>query len=450
MPSLLKRAAGVERRIGGGSGSGGGGGGSSGSCCCYFWFVASLLQLVVILHLVAQLAIHNTEAQRRPLQQQQQQQARGAGTVGVVGTDGTAAAAAGAGAAGNAVGGGGGRGGSPVLAASAPLTPVTTALTAPAPVACVHAPGAVTSSAATATATATATTSASAGDPALPLEGVAVTLFLHSPTWFQRRNSIMVNLVRNNLPPRWKVQIFWMGHGQSKNAIDINPGVKRLIDNGDVILTRIPDDILEKKNKKKMIHLMTEEWLWGAMAAPKVLLFGGNSVVCTNSPYRFSDFAHYDYVGAPWDSFKGVGGEGAISIRSRDAMLRVLKYAYSKVPPAEADKAYLKWIPDDHFFVKTMLEMNKKGLATFKVADRNATLTFAATGSAANSRNLVVSGTLAALTNKEREVFMLTCPELKTLYPSLHEPACFGAAPNGEKCAKSICALEVPKRRGGC
>ena len=209
------------------------------------------------------------------------------------------------------------------------------------------------------------------------LEGVAVTLFLHSPTWFQRRNSIMVNLVRGNLPPGWKVQIFWMGHGQSKNAIDINPGVKRLIDNGDVILTLIPDEILEKKQKKKMIHLMTEEWIWQNMAAPKVLLFGGNNVICTNSPYRITDFSHWDYIGAPWNTFHGMGGEGAISIRSRDAMLSAIKYAKSKLPPAEVPNAYLKWIPDDHFFVKTMLEMNKNKLANFKIADRNATLTFA-------------------------------------------------------------------------
>lgn len=256
--------------------------------------------------------------------------------------------------------------------------------------------------------------------PLKPLEGVAVTLFLHSPTWFQRRNTIMINNIRNNLPPNWKVQIFWTGHGQSKNAIDVSPGVKRLIDSGDIILTLIPDEISEKKQKKKMIHLITEEWLWKNMAAPKVLLFGGNNVVCGNSPYRFSDFAHWDYIGAPWDSFKGVGGDGAISIRSRDAMLAALRYASEKLPTEQRERAYLKWIPDDIFFVKTMLEMNKKGIADFKIADRNTTLTFAAIGSAANPTNLVASGTLAALTNKERDVFTLTCPEIKTLYPSLY------------------------------
>ena len=160
--------------------------------------------------------------------------------------------------------------------------------------------------------------------------------------------------------------------------------------------------------------------MWKNMAAPKVLLFGGNNVICGNSPYHITDFAHWDYIGAPWDNFKGVGGDGAISIRSRDAMIAVLRYASEKLPAEKREQAYLKWVPDDHFFVKNMIEMNKKGLANFKIADRNSTLTFAAIGSAANSKNLVASGTLPALTNKERDVFVLTCPELKTLYPSLY------------------------------
>jgi hypothetical protein len=289
------------------------------------------------------------------------------------------------------------------------------------------------------------------------LVGVAVTLMLHSPTWFQRRNTIMINNVRNNLPHGWKVQIFYMGYGQSQNAIDINPGLKKLIDNNDVILTRIPDTILEKK--KKGIHLLTEIWLWTNMVAPRVLLFGGNSVICSNSPLSLSSFSQFDYIGAPWDNLKGVGGDGGISIRSRDVMIAVINYGYERLalkhgndPKASMliSDGYLHWVPDDLFFVSHMIEMNKKKIANFSIADRASTLRFAATGSAANSEVLVVSGTLPVLPYDDRNKFMLTCPELKMLYPSLHDPHCFGAKPNGTKCAKTICALEVPRRKGGC
>ena len=45
---------------------------------------------------------------------------------------------------------------------------------------------------------------------------------------------------------------------------------------------------------------------------------------------------------------------------------------------------------------------------------------------------------------------MTICPEIKMIFPSLHDPSCFGAKPNGEKCKKSICALRDPPRKGGC
>ncbi len=37
---------------------------------------------------------------------------------------------------------------------------------------------------------------------------------------------------------------------------------------------------------------------------------------------------------------------------------------------------------------------------------------------------------------------------IKIIFPSLHDPNCFGATPNGTKCAKSICALNPGP--GGC
>ena len=46
---------------------------------------------------------------------------------------------------------------------------------------------------------------------------------------------MLVRNVRDNLPPNWKVQIFYNGKGQSKNAIEINKGIQRMIDSGDVV-----------------------------------------------------------------------------------------------------------------------------------------------------------------------------------------------------------------------
>ena len=71
--------------------------------------------------------------------------------------------------------------------------------------------------------------------------------------------------------------------------------------------------------------LMLQPWLWENMLADKVMLFGGNVVLCANSPKEIKDFLHFDYIGTPWGMLKGLGGEGDLSIRNRTKMLMVLK-----------------------------------------------------------------------------------------------------------------------------
>ena len=76
---------------------------------------------------------------------------------------------------------------------------------------------------------------------------------------------------------------------------------------------------------------------------------------------------------------------------------------------------------------------------------------FAAMDHYYNHEVFAVSGTLPSLDFKDRDKFIQYCPEVKMFYPSLHDPHCFGATPESDKCAASICALK-PKteRRGGC
>jgi len=54
---------------------------------------------------------------------------------------------------------------------------------------------------------------------------------------------------------------------------------------------------------------MTDRWLWRAMAADKVLVFGGNSAICANSKLTVQDFVKYDWVGPPWSALKKKGDE---------------------------------------------------------------------------------------------------------------------------------------------
>lgn len=156
-------------------------------------------------------------------------------------------------------------------------------------------------------------------------EGVAVTAFLDMPKWYARRYTMMVQNIANNLPDNWIIQIFYTGRDGSQMGLDLNPGIQRFIENGKVILTLMPREY----HKMRRMHLMLQPWFWSNMLADKVLMFGGGSVICSNSKRSLNEFVQYDYLGSPWGNFKGMGGEGgtsiqAISIRLDDAYTCIL------------------------------------------------------------------------------------------------------------------------------
>lgn len=64
---------------------------------------------------------------------------------------------------------------------------------------------------------------------------------------------------------------------------------------GKVVLTTIPPEVLSIK--KKRYELMLEPWIWEHMLAENILIFGGNSVICSNSPFSVTDFLGFDYIG---------------------------------------------------------------------------------------------------------------------------------------------------------
>ncbi|RYG61755.1 hypothetical protein EON64_18355, partial [archaeon] len=119
--------------------------------------------------------------------------------------------------------------------------------------------------------------------------GVAMTLLLHSPTWFQRRYTFMIENVASNVPSDWVVQVFHTNTGQSLKGLQINRGITRLVARGKVVLTAIPPEVW--KAKRKRYELMTERWVWASVLAERVLVFGGSSIICSNAPRRLEHFA---------------------------------------------------------------------------------------------------------------------------------------------------------------
>ena len=177
--------------------------------------------------------------------------------------------------------------------------------------------------------------------------------------------------------------------------------------------------------------------------------------------YKLIDFAHFDYIGGPWNQFNGMGGDGGISMRSRPLMLQVLQYEARQrlLKKGEQSEAEVKHLsnealladfaatpgPDDRFFISRMQEMFGHGIispTTTHVATAEDCMKFQASNNHASEFVLTASGTLGGLTDKEREDFMHVCPEMKWVYPSLHNPACFGSHVDPTKCQASICALK--------
>ena len=275
-------------------------------------------------------------------------------------------------------------------------------------------------------------------------DGVAVAVLLHAPKWFQRRYTIMVQNMHNNLPPNWKIQIFYTGAGQSKFGIEINPGLKRWIEQGKVVLTAIPESL--HKKKKKRIDLMKDPWIWNSMLADRVWIFGGNGVVCSNSVQNVSQFTSFDYIGSPWDHYNGLGGDGGMSIRSRSLMLKAIDFE----SPEDGTKLYNGAL-EDHFFMSRITEMMKmEKNSHWRIGSREDTKKFGAIGSQATAGVLTVSGTLPGLKHTDRDLFIReSCPEMKIFYPSIHNPSCFGAKVDKDRCSQSICALQEG-HKGGC
>jgi hypothetical protein len=292
------------------------------------------------------------------------------------------------------------------------------------------------------------------------LNGVAVTIMYRAPKWFHLRYKVMVDNAIANLPDpeTWKVQIFINEKFQNdQRLLQWNPGLVKMF-NGQhpqVLVTNLPANLTDHKNKPK--DVVFSSWFWEHVAAERVLLFSGNGAFCGNqlsdgwTKYGLLDL---DYLGVPSFNFDGVGGDGGShSVRSRNAMLRIMQYRNDNGLTSFGST-------EDHETLKTMLEMNKKMSdedVPFKIASKEQTIAFGGVYDLSDNTTqglvrlpLVVAGTQSRLTYTERDSLLKHCPELKVIFPSLHEPTCFGAHPNAETCKASICALQENVPSHGC
>jgi hypothetical protein len=276
--------------------------------------------------------------------------------------------------------------------------------------------------------------------------GVAATVIFRAPRWFYLRYTLMIHNALQNIPADWALQIFINEKWVEKELLQWHPGLVRLMNseiNPRIIVTPLPEYLLQGKPKQ----ILTDTWFWKQMVAEKVLMFSGNGAFCGNHPESvWSMLSATDFCGAPWPRHDGNGGNALThSYRNRTAMLEVLQYHQQN------NKGH----GGDVDVVKVMLEMNQLGLSSFRVATADQTMQFGgasnlSVGDTLTSVPLAISGTQAGMMYKQRDSLLKHCPELKMIFPSLHEPSCFGAHPVKDTCQATICAMQEPIPRRGC
>lgn len=283
--------------------------------------------------------------------------------------------------------------------------------------------------------------------PVPPPLGVFVTVLFKAPKWFHLRYVAMFHNALSNLPNGWQLQVFLNRPWVAANIPPYHPGWRRILQDPRVTIFDLPERLLGRKPK----YVYVDPWFWKNMLADRVVLFSGNGAFCGNTVYNYEWLDDFDFVGAPFYAFNGVGGSGEThSYRNRSTMLTVLEHAMNRQVDVGGSSEY-------EFFIKTMLELNKEKplLNSFRLASPSETFKFGGVVNLTDKSTLlhlplVVSGTLARLSYEERDAVLKHCSEVKLIFPSLHEPACFGAHPNAGQCRKSICALQDNVPTHGC
>lgn len=272
------------------------------------------------------------------------------------------------------------------------------------------------------------------------IEGVFATVLFRAPRWMHLRYTTMIHNALTNLPnSQWRVQLFLNRPWVNAELLPWHPGLVRLFQDPRVIVTDLP----EKLTKGKPKHVLASRWFWETVAGEAVVLFSGNGAFCSN--HYNTNWEHFvrnvDFCGTP-------GRDASThSYRNRQVMLEAVAYAEQhQITPTGTEPA---------FILQVIEAMQKEG-KQIRMGTNDDMHLLGGVSNLTNSDGtleripLLVSGTHAKMGWVERDSLLKHCPELKMVFPSMHEPACFGAHPKPDVCRESICALQDIIPRQGC
>ena len=161
---------------------------------------------------------------------------------------------------------------------------------------------------------------------------------------------------------------------------------------------------------------------WRNIRFDRVLWFEpGTTVLCASAalPLDAPAFAPYDWIGAPWKWAKpgtphSVGGNGALSLRNRAALVALFDGGFA--PPTKGN--------EDMLFVRALGGTNAR-LAPKDVSRRFAVEETYDVG----TTPVGVYHLMRTMPHANRSRLLDACPEAKLLFKALHDPRCKAACP---------------------
>lgn len=151
-----------------------------------------------------------------------------------------------------------------------------------------------------------------------------------------RNHPLLRDVIIMMLKKYGKVMYF---HGKSFGEKEMGE-YKEYIESGALILQKL--DVTNLKASTYSSLLLSKEF-WFSIPATKILIFQTDSCICSNSPHELdTTFAEYDYIGGAtkWSTKFG-GGNGGISLRTRNVMIDAIDYCTN---------TNLVDLPEDMFF----------------------------------------------------------------------------------------------------
>lgn len=178
----------------------------------------------------------------------------------------------------------------------------------------------------------------------------------------------MVGIVLNfmiNLDQEWQFELY-VGNDTIKKW-EQNAYLKPYIKTQKVVLKD-----LTRYYKKDVVEYYSNIEFWQSINHEKILTFHADSVLCSYSKYKISDFLEYDYIGAPWrknggpQEYEGRVGNGGLSLRSKSFMIKLL----TQYPQKEANNKKIRNLPEDFYLNRRIALLSGVHLPNYRIARR--------------------------------------------------------------------------------